>query len=220
MAFFRLNFEILLACHSDSSNNDKSCLSRSELNDQSQSWFKGCTIGGFPRGPHHLRRESQQTAGNIDDFSVAGASSTIIYIRSNRPLNRLLKVEIHQSTHKVHHWATILRFLRTICFFTIFQCLIQLSLFRPYRVTAGTSGSEKMRSVNSSLYNQRFWSVIWFLSIPKIFWIFKDIHNIKDILVIWFLITQTTLWSTLPSSAIAAVTKYWLNWTRRLSNYK
>ena len=74
------------------------------------------TIGEFPRGPHHLRRESQQTAGNIDDFSVAGASSTIIYIRSNRPLNRLLKVEIHQSTHKVHHWATILRFLPTIWF--------------------------------------------------------------------------------------------------------
>ena len=100
------------------------------------------------------------------------------------------------------------------------KLLIQLSLFRPYRVTAGTSGSEKMRSVNSSLYNQRFWSVIWFLSIPKIFWIFKDIHNIKDILVIWFLITQTTLWSTLPSSAIATVTKYWLNWTRRSSNYR
>ena len=116
MTFFRLNFEILLACHSDSRNNDESCLSRSELNDQSQSRFKGHTIGGFPRGPHHLRRESQQTAGNIDDFSVAGASSTIIYIRSNRPLNRLLKVEIHQSTHKVHHWATILRFLPTIWF--------------------------------------------------------------------------------------------------------
>ena len=63
---------------------------RSELNDQSQSRFKGRTIGEFPRGPHHLRRESQQTAGNIDDFSVAGAPSKI--------LNRPLKVEIHQST--------------------------------------------------------------------------------------------------------------------------
>ena len=44
---------------------------------------------------------------------------------------------------KVHHWATILRFLTIL--FTVL--LIQLSLFRPYRVTAGTRKDEKCQLI-------------------------------------------------------------------------
>ena len=161
-------------------------------------------------GKTRLRSQRHRLTGNLrlwlsKSVCVLGVL-VIIMINSKEGVVLIQLSKIWGEGGKSHH--------------NVAKLLIQLSLFRPYRVTAGTSGSAKMRSVNSSLYNQRFWSVIWFLSIPKIFWIFKEIRNIKDILVIWFLITQTTLWSTLPSSSIATITKYWLNWTRRSSNYK